>query len=913
MKFIKVFFIFLVFLLVLSFVESKHASVKISPEVVEKVNQGEKEVKVVVRLKENKGIRSSSLKNGIEEKDKYKNYVSKNVTFEELEELENDENVEKIFKSHEIKAFLSEAVQIINSSLTNSLTVSSINLTGTEQTVCVIDSGVDFNHPDLIGKNNSCIIDCFDRTCVENCSAEDESGHGTHVAGIVAASGSLFGISNNVSLIAVKILDENGYGSGNDWDLSRAIDYCVSENVDVITMSLGTSTLYNSDCSDLMSPWTDSINDAFAENISLIAATGNDGNWSHISSPACIGNVTPVGDTYDANFGGVNWVGTCTDSTTFLDKIVCHANRNNMIQLFAPGALINSTYLNNGYTQLGGTSMATPVVAGAFAIVHQVLKLSGQSKDGLEIEDIFNSTGKTINDAVSGLSFSRIDIYEAILSLDVFAPNVSLNYPLDNHINLTQDHSFNCNFSDWQLSNVSFYLWNSTGVYYNESLDISGTEGNFYFNVSNMVNDNYKWNCFVYDDKSNLGFADSNFSLILGGISVSLNLPENNSYFNSEINFSCNSSSNNDLSNVSFYLWNSTGVYYNESLDISGTSNQSFFNYSILDEGVYTWNCLSYDNSNNLSWASLNRTVSYDSINPNVSLISPVSSSSYTGAQAITLRYNVSDNYEIANCSLVVGGLIVSTNSSINKSLNQSFVYSFGVGSHSWSINCSDDAGNIGNSSSRSLVVNAAASVVGSSSSGGGGGGSSSKTYVINAEQASKSYTKDLAKNDRIKFTFFDTNKGEHYVIVNIVNSNSVDLTIQSEPIKLRLGVGQSAKLNLTSENVYDLYIKLNSIANGKAELVIQTINEEIVLESKSISGKAVDNVEGIVDDRITNEERDIFVSEIQRLRNTIYFLVVVIIFVLVFLLSRGWDKKSLKDLKKKVKTSLLKNLLDLK
>jgi len=260
-----------------------------------------------------------------------------------------------------------------------------------------------------------------------------------------------------------------------------------------------------------------------------------------------------------------------------------------------------------------------------------------------------------------------------------------------------------------------------------------------------------------------------------------------------------------------------------------------------------------------------------------------------------------------------VGGLIVSTNSSINKSLNQSFVYSFGVGSHSWSINCSDDAGNIGNSSSRSLVVNAAASVVGSSSSGGGGGGSSSKTYVINAEQASKSYTKDLAKNDRIKFTFFDTNKGEHYVIVNIVNSNSVDLTIQSEPIKLRLGVGQSAKLNLTSENVYDLYIKLNSIANGKAELVIQTINEEIVLESKSISGKAVDNVEGIVDDRITNEERDIFVSEIQRLRNTIYFLVVVIIFVLVFLLSRGWDKKSLKDLKKKVKTSFLKNLLDLK
>ena len=913
MKFIKLFFILFVLILVLGFVESKSVSVKISPEIVEKVNQGEKDIKVVIKLKENKNIKSSFSRARIEEKNKYKNYVSKNVTLGELEELKNDENVEMIFKSHEIKAFLSETVQIVNSSLTNSLTVSGINLTGTGQTVCVIDSGVDFNHPDLIGKNNSCIIDCFDRTCVENCSAEDESGHGTHVAGIVAASGSLFGISNNVSLIGVKILDENGYGSGNDWDLSRAIDYCVSQNVDVITMSLGTSTLYNSDCSALMSPWTDSINDAFAENISLIAATGNDGNWSHISSPACIGNVTPVGDTYDANFGGINWVGTCTDSSTFVDKIVCHANRNNMLQLFAPGALINSTYLNKDYTQLGGTSMATPVVAGAFAILHQVLELSGQNKNGLEIENIFNSTGKTINDATSGLSFSRIDVYDAVLSLDTFSPNVSLNSPLDNHINLTQNHSFNCNVSDWQLSNVSFYLWNSTGLYYNQSLDIIGETGNFYFNVSGMINDNYKWNCFVYDVKSNLGFAESNFSLVLGGVSVLLDLPENNSYFNSEINFSCNSSSSNALSNVSFYLWNSTGLYYNQSWDISGVNNQSFFNYTILEEGVYDWNCFSFDSSNNSSWASLNRTIGYDINNPNVSLISPAGSSSYTGAQSIILSYNVSDNYEIANCSLIVGGLIVSTNFSINKSLNHSFVYSFGVGSHSWSINCSDDAGNIGNSSSRSLVVNAASVIASSGSSGGGGGGSSSKIYVVNAEQASKSYTNKLAKNDRIKFTFFDADKGEHYVIVNSVNSNSVDLTIQSEPIKLKLGIGQSAKLNLTSKNVYDLYVKLNAIVNGKAELIIQTINEEVYSEGKVISGKVVDDVEKVDEEVISDEEMKLLISEIQRLRNIIYFLVVVIIFIIIFLLNRSWNHESLKNLKKKVKEGFLKNLLDLK
>jgi subtilisin family serine protease len=893
--------IFLIMILVMPSFFAKPAMAKISPEVLKDV-EDDKKIKVVIKLNnEKKSLKGLSSKakelESIDNEDnvnrdvnKYKNYISKEVTLDELVELESSDEVVGVSKSHEIHAFLQETVSVINSTIVNSLKLSGLNLTGSLRSVCVIDSGVDFTHPDLVGKNKSCVIDCFNKICIEDCSVGDANGHGTHVAGIVGASEGIFGIANNVSLIGVKVLDASGDGSGNDLDLSRAIDYCVAQNVDVITMSLGTSALYNSDCGSLMSPWTESIDVAFANNISVIAASGNDGNSTHIASPACIGNVTPVGDTYDANVGGKTWIGTCSDVSTFVDKIVCHANRNSLVQLFAPGAMINSTWTGGGYSVQGGTSMAAPVVAGAFAIIHQVLNLTGRSMNGLDIEDVFNSTGTSINDVVSGLDFSRIDVYEAILSLDNLAPNVSLNSPSNGHVNLTQNHTFNCNYTDWKLSNVSFYLWNSSGLYYNESFNVDEISGNSFFNVSNLPNDNYKWNCLVSDNKSNSAFASSNFSLTIGGIVSDLVSPVNNSYSNKEINFSCNSSSemSYDLSNVSFYLWNSSSLVYNESKAISGSNNFSYFNYSFSDEGSYSWNCLNYNNGSNSSWGESNYTFTYDSSLPNISLISPLDSVSYTSSsQSIDFSYNVSDNYNIANCSLIVNDVVSISNSSIDKSLNLSLTQSFVPGSYVWSINCSDDAGNIDNSSSRGFSVSAPS--VGSSSSssgGGGGGGVISKTYTLNSLQASSGYTNQLKKNEKIKFTFFDKGSDSHTLNVDNIGINFVELTIRSEPIKLKLGVGQSAKLNLTSPDFYDLYVKLNSV-NGKADLTIQTIHEEIVGDSL-ITGDVID--ESVSDDESLDEDIDALGSEIGKLRLIVSVLVLIIIGIVIFLLTR-WKK----------------------
>ncbi|MBT4165683.1 S8 family serine peptidase [archaeon] len=903
-------FIFVSLIFIIPFLVSESVDEKISIEVLKEfselgeknygnVGEDDEKVKVVIKLKdvsedELEEILEEEVLEDVEEDEVYKNYISTEVSFEELEVLEENKDVEMVSENHVLSAFLQDVGGIVNFTIVNPLKVSGLNLTGVSKTVCVIDSGVDFTHPDLAGKNDSCVIDCFNnKACVENCSAGDENGHGTHVAGIVGASGGIFGVASNVSLIGVKILDENGDGSGWDVDLTRAIDYCVAQNVEVITMSLGTATLYDSDCAGSMGGWTDSVDAAFANNISIIASSGNAGNWTHIASPACIGNVTPVG-------------GTNKNDAIFY-------NRNSLVDLVAPGVSINSTYNNGAYLVQGGTSMATPVVAGAYAIIYQLLDLTGRIMNNFEIEEVLNNTGKTINDASSGLSFTRIDIYEAVLSLDNISPNVTLNSPVDGNVSLIGDFNFSCNYSDWQLSNVSFYLWNSSGLFYNESKDVSGISNSSVFNYSFSVEDDYSWNCFVYDDKSNLGFADSNFSFSIANVVTILDSPENNSYVNQAVNFSCNLTSAGSyiLSNASFYLWNSSGLYYNESKDVSGISNSSVFNYSFSVEDDYSWNCLGFNNNSESDWGNNNFSVGYDVSDVNVSLNGPSDGVSYSSnSQSVVFYYNVSDNNEVANCSLVVGGVVSSSNLTIDKSSsNLTFVQSFVPGTYNWNINCSDDAGNVGNSSSRSFTVIAVASPsVSSSGGGGGGGGSSTKTYVLTSVESSEVNIKKLNKNDKIKFAFFDEVAGEHILTVTKINSDSVELVVRSDVINLKLGIGQSIKLNLTSPDYYDLYLKLNSIVDGKVELVIQTINEKILSHDISIGGKSVDD--SVLEEDVS-DGADSLVYEIGKLRYVIFILIVIIV---VFIVSLLFPKKEVTKHKfgSNKRESFLKHLLEI-
>ncbi len=924
--------IFLILITGIFFVSSEVSKVKVSEEVDDNL-KNKNEVRVIVKIKEpssEKGFlfkiqkTASEIKSEKQEiKENIINEIGKEnvkhvfdeslsaiISLEELNKLKVNNYVNEIKLEGTKHIFLQDSVPLVNASVTWPVQINDFNITGTGETVCIIDTGIYYNHSDFgncYGYNNASspckIIGGWDY-CADNvtCTSEDNdpidvNGHGTHVAGIVGANGSIKGVAPDVKIIMIKA----GNSSGTFWnsDIRAGIDWCVDNsskfNISVISMSLG-GGLHSSYCDGVYADLTLAINNAVAKNISVVVATGNSGSTTQIGSPACIQNATSVG------------------ATTKLDVIADYSNRNNITDLFAPGGTLGesgncspgsmdsericSTYNDGNYISFSGTSMATPHVAGAIALINQFLKLTGQTKTPQEIESVLNSTGKIINDSGgSGLNFSRIDIYSAILLLDETAPNVTLSSPADTITTNTMNQTFSCNATDeLGLENITFYLWNSTGIYNQTTTDVSGTFNETSINITNLAYDNYKWNCLAYDQNGNSAFADSNFSLYIGNVSVTLNTPSNNTFTNQNQTFTCSAESNTEtgLTNMTFYLWNSSqSLLYNLSKNISGVSNSTTFQYNFTNETDYYWNCQAYNNVSQSTFAEENYTITYDITKPNLTSVSPFPGDATSNSVSRTFYYNISDNFNIANCSLIVNNNIQLTNYSItNFSLTQNFTKSFTSGTYNWKINCTDKAGNQNSSIQKSFTITA---IIITPSGGSGSSSSISRIYTPTSEQTSGGYSKELQKNDKIKFTFFEETAGQHVLTLNCIGKDFVNITIQSNPIKIVLGIGQSAKLNLTSPDYYNLYVKLESIMNQKAKITIQTIHEEIP-KPPEITGKAIDEEDNETDQEDIEKKRTFLNLEVKKLKKIIYIFIPIFIIVIIIILLKKLKNKETKN-----------------
>jgi thermitase len=202
--------------------------------------------------------------------------------------------------------------------------------------IAVVDTGVDLDHPDLASKIRTDI----DYDYVNNDStAQDDNGHGTHVAGISAAitnnSTGIAGMCPNCSILPVKVLDASG--SGTYSAIASGIRYAADKGAKVINMSLGGSAGSTT--------LSDAVNYANGKGVLLACAAGNS-NTSAASYPAYYSACVAV---------------AATDSS---DNRASFSNYGSWVDTSAPGVSIYATYWNNTYSTLSGTSMATPHVAG---------------------------------------------------------------------------------------------------------------------------------------------------------------------------------------------------------------------------------------------------------------------------------------------------------------------------------------------------------------------------------------------------------------------------------------------------------------------------------------------------------------------------------------------------------------------
>ncbi|MEW5960747.1 MAG: S8 family peptidase [Chloroflexota bacterium] len=216
-------------------------------------------------------------------------------------------------------------------------------------TIAVIDTGVDLDHPDLQANLVT------GKTFVSGTgTADDDQGHGSHVAGIIAAvhnNGGVIGVAPEASLLPVKVLDSAGSGSISD--VADGIIWAADNGADVINLSLGSvagsATLKAA------------VDYAYNQGVLLVVAGGNCGDAAYYLN-GCSYQDQPL---YPGAYTNVIAV-AATDSS---DNQSSFSNQGSYIDIAAPGSTIYSTYPAGSYATMSGTSMATPHLAGLAALV----------------------------------------------------------------------------------------------------------------------------------------------------------------------------------------------------------------------------------------------------------------------------------------------------------------------------------------------------------------------------------------------------------------------------------------------------------------------------------------------------------------------------------------------------------------
>lgn len=333
-------------------------------------------------------------------------------------------------------------------SLTNikAQTQSTTPFTGKNVKVAVMDTGIDTEHRDLKVTSGFCSLA---PDCSTGVSYDDNNGHGTHVAGVIAALANntgVVGIAPNVDLYSIKVLDDLGVGTTGS--IVNGIEWAIEHEMDIINLSLTTTT-----DDPLMKK---ALDVAYAKGIILVGAAGNKGNNTSDTV------------TFPAKYDSVIAVSAVkSDLSKLLESSV-----GPKVEIAAPGSAIFSTYpaewdfidgKQDGYTLLSGTSMAAPHVTGVIALLKERFPLMTNVEIRALVGGITKDLGTTGRDDIFGKGLIQYEKTipgspEIMTQIEPGELNISLKTP-------NNEVTFSVNGKELSNTNGFWSLYGVKGSY----------------------------------------------------------------------------------------------------------------------------------------------------------------------------------------------------------------------------------------------------------------------------------------------------------------------------------------------------------------------------------------------------------------------------------------------------------------
>lgn len=371
-------------------------------------------------------------------------FMSMQIDQAAFDVLIGSELVKRVYEDERSWTSLDDSIPLINAD-----DVWAEGYSGAGQVVAILDTGVEKTHSMLSGKvvseacysTNGAFGDfSLESLCpggVSESTAPNSAmpyagvcpagkcDHGTHVAAIAAGTS---GVAKDAEIIAVQVFSlMNGSSTVVfDSDLVKGLErvYALrsSYSIAAVNLSLGSDDTYDSNCDSANQAEKLIIESLRSAGIATIAASGNDSDSSGIASPACISSAISVGASTDD------------------DQVAWFSNSAEILDLLAPGYGIVSAIPDDLTASKNGTSMATPHVAGAWA----VMRSSNTSLDIDTILDLFKHNGVAVLDTRNNITKPRIDLWPTLFAQDGFY----IKSPADFNVRAYSDTQINLSWEE---------------------------------------------------------------------------------------------------------------------------------------------------------------------------------------------------------------------------------------------------------------------------------------------------------------------------------------------------------------------------------------------------------------------------------------------------------------------------------